>query len=150
MIDPLPPAVITCPVLDCEWTHDASGPPPASRQRETLAGMFSSGVYAAAAATQQAWDLERTLTEHFVTHTTVEYVRTMAHQRAQLAEESAQREAATAAMGRLQLALADLSAELEVDTPTDGELDMWTRAMRAAVMKLRRGRTAASGRGWAQ
>lgn len=148
MIETPPPAVITCPVLDCGWTYDASTPDPRSRQRETLADVFGPGVYAAAVATQGAWELERVLTEHFANHTTAEYVATMASQRGRLETCQADRIRATALAEHYMATLAVLARELRIPAPIGDDLTEWTRQARAAI--VRRAGTAASGRGWAQ
>jgi hypothetical protein len=150
MIESPPPSVISCPVLDCGWTTDASGPPPESTKRETLADAFGPGVYAAVAVTQNAWRLERELDQHFRQHSTADYVRTMAQQRAELEAQTKAYGEANRYATRLYTALVEIATELRVQVPVNQDLDELTKAMRAAVMRLAHGQPAASGRGWGQ
>jgi hypothetical protein len=140
--------VISCPVLDCGWTLDASGPDPRSVQQETLASVFGMGVFASVAIAGHNERIEREIATHLETHDLVQYVRTMTHQREQLARTTAHLEAASETVGRLQLALAELSSALGVDVATDGELDDWMSAMRTEIRRLNSLRTAASGGTW--
>jgi hypothetical protein len=150
MIETPPPAVITCPVLDCGWTCDASTPDPRSRQRETLADVFGPGVYAAAAATQEAVRLERVLHEHFATHSTADYVRTMTHQREELERLTESLVRQTRAAADMRAALSELGEALAMRPLSTDDLATWVRSARAQAMRLSHGRSAASGRGWAQ
>jgi hypothetical protein len=150
MTDTMPPTVIACPVLDCGWTTDASGPSPESVQRETLADVFGPGVYAAVAVTQNAWRLERVLDAHFRSHSTAEYVRTMAAQAQRIADEVGRLQEAEQRAGAYRGALTAVAEVLRLEVPPDLEdLVAWACKMRATLMRLRHN-SAASGRGWGQ
>lgn len=137
MIEPLPRTVITCPVLDCDWTHDVPEPDPRSRKQATLADVFGPGVYAAAAVTQEAWALERVLDAHFRTHSTADYVRTMANQRTELAAAAERLEQQRERTDHLHEALDAVTVALDLEAPRAIGLTEWVRAMRTVVMRLR-------------
>jgi hypothetical protein len=140
--------VISCPVLDCGWTLDASGPDPRSVQPETLASVFGMGVFASVAIASHNERIERELRTHLQAHTPLDFARTLARQHQQIITTTDQLEAARGTVGRLQLALAELSSALGVDVATDGELDDWMSAMRTEIRRLNSLRTAASGGTW--
>ena len=66
--------LILCPVLDCDWSLDAT--PPEIDPR-ALASVFGIGVMVATSAHQHANRVERDLDVHMRTHTTVQFLRTI-------------------------------------------------------------------------
>lgn len=141
---------IACPVLDCAWTYDAPDPEP---QGASLADVFGPGVFAAAAATQRAYATEKALTEHFHGHSTADYVRTLAHQRAELGRLTESLVSSANAALELRSALAEIGDAMGVAPPVpqpNDDLTAWIRSARREAVRLRNGRSAASGGGWAQ
>jgi hypothetical protein len=111
--------------------------------------VFGPGVYAAVAVTQQAWATEQVLTEHYKTHTTADYVRTMYHQRTELERLAQQERVARQEATDYQQALAAVMSRLGMPGELSGEVADDQRRVLLEIARLR-GLSAASGRGWAQ
>jgi hypothetical protein len=70
-----PPKLVTCPVVDCNWSLDYSLP--ADISDATLSGIFGWGVFRATHESQARADAERDTRDHLKSHDVVDFVKTI-------------------------------------------------------------------------
>lgn len=89
--------VVYCAIDNCDWAHLE---PHLNVDPGALANVFGPGIFAAVAHAQQAQRIEDALDAHYRTHTVVDFLRTMASLRHELADHRARAEQATLLIDR--------------------------------------------------
>lgn len=111
-----PIQVISCPL--CTWTYQVK-PLDERLNANTLAGIFGPGVMLNVAINRQTDETERALSEHFKTHTVVEWVKKVSDQQREIDLLRAEKEtSADACMAKVRRHF-DERRQVETSTEPD-------------------------------